>query len=378
MDIEQVRKKIDEINDEMLELFLKRMDLSEKIANIKKDENKPLRDKIREREILDKVVEKSDKNAIYAKNFFNNLMSLSRTKQLSTIGQSLEFSEKIEKAKQIANDGFPQKAYIAVQGVQGSWSQIATDKMFSLGTIMYFDKEDDVLDAVSSGMCEFGVIPIENSQIGTVRETYQKISQKKLYIVKSLKQNIDHKLMGIKGADLSDLKEIHAHKNAISQCTSFIETLGDIKIVLSDNTALSAKYIKEENDKSKMAICSKNAGELYGLETIKEHIANSEKNYTKFICITKDFKIYPGSNKISLTFSLLHTTGSLADILTRLSYVGLNINLIETIMLDDLNLEYVFFVEVDGSLEQREVSALFNELQIELPHFEILGNYIQQ
>ena len=181
---------------------------------------------------------------------------------------------------------FPSRAVVACQGIEGAYSQLACDKIFSLPQIMYFNRFDGVFRAVENGMCRYGILPIENSSAGSVTEVYDLIEKYDCKIVRSLKLKIDHCLLALPGVRLEDVKEVVAHEQALDQCGEFLKN-NKIKITVFNNNAAAAKYVSESGRKDIAAIASENCADLYNLKIISQRIANSDHNYTRFICISK-------------------------------------------------------------------------------------------
>ena len=290
MDLEELRNEIDAIDDEILKLFLKRMDVSSKVADYKKENNLATLQKGREREILNKVSEKSGAEmADYSRILFSTLMDLGKSYQNKRNAQSDgELSQKIKQALKTTPQIFPQSGSVACQGIEGAYSQIACDRLFKNPDIMYVKTFEDVFKAVEDGTCEYGILPIENSIHGTVIAVYDLMKNYNFHIIKSVKLKINHALMTNKGAKLLDIKEIVSHNQAIGQCDKYLKSLKNVKITICDNTAEAAKMVANSDRDDIAAIASPVCAELYNLEIDNAKINNSENNYTRFILISKN------------------------------------------------------------------------------------------
>lgn len=293
MDLNKIREEINRVDDELLECFIKRMELSYEVAKAKHKEGLKIKNKSREREILDRVTKNSGEFAPYARLLYSTLFDLSKSYQSEFLLRSHELEEQIKKAVEETPDLLPRKGMIAVQGTEGSYSQQASDKLFPMGHLMYFDTFESVFDAVEQGLCDYGVLPIENSSNGSVKEVYELMEKKHFSIISSLRLFIHHGLLGKKGIKKEDIKEIISHRQALEQCSRYLDQFKNVTVTSVKNTALAAKTVSESDRKDLAAISSLHCADLYGLEIIEDNIQNSDNNYTRFICISKNLEIYP-------------------------------------------------------------------------------------
>ena len=379
MELSDIRREIDKIDDQLLKLFLERMELSKDVAEYKAQHNMPILNKAREREILRNVNEKSGSMDIYAHRLFNTLFELSRSYQRSFTSASSKIRSLIESSLQDVPELFPSSGLIACQGVEGAYSQMAADKMFPRGDIVYFKSFDGVFDAVENGMCEFGILPIENSSNGSVRAVYDLIQKHDVYIVRSERLCIRHELLAKPGVKLEEITQIHSHQQALGQCSRFLKSLGDkVKAIPCDNTAMAAKLVSESPDRGIAAISSDNCAVLYGLEPIRGvEIQNSDNNYTRFICIAKKSVVYPGSNKISLVLTCEHRPGALYDILSQIAALEINLIKLESCPLVGHDFEFLFFFEIEASVRDPRVLDMLESLEMGCSSFKYLGNYTE-
>ena len=374
-DIAELRKGIDEIDNEILKLFLKRMEISEEVAEYKNANSLPILNKAREREVLADVMQKAGDKDIYAYQLFETLFELSKARQSEMYLKPTPVRDKVHKAIAAAEDVFPKKGSIACQGVEGANSQVACDKLFPMGNIIYVKTFEAVFDAVTSGLCKYGVLPIENSSNGSVRAVYELLQKKQCSVVRSTSLCIRHELLVKPGTNIYDIKEIYSHEQAIGQCSKFLSTLLGVKIIPCENTASAAKMVAESSDGHAAAIASHECTKIYGLESLKDDIQDSDNNYTRFICIEKDPVIYAGANKISLIISCDNKPGALHSILSKLAAHGINMSKLESCPVTGRNFEFVFFLELDAYVKEQGVLAMLEELERESTSFIFLGNY---
>ncbi len=379
MDLGELRKEIDAIDDEILKLFLRRMEKASEVADYKKENNISTLQKGREREILKRVSEKSGAEmADYSRMLFSCLMDLSKSYQNKRNAKvDGEFAEKIKKALEDTPQIFPQSGTIACQGVEGAYSQIACDRLFKNPDIKYVKTFEDVFKAVENGTCEYGILPIENSIHGTVIAVYDLMKNYNFHIIKSVKLKINHVLMANKGVKLSEIKEIVSHEQAIGQCSCFLKDYPDVKVTVCENTAVAAKLVADSKRSDIAAISSPDCAEIYGLSIIDEKIANSDSNFTRFICITKELLIYPGADRISIIMNLPHTPGSLNSTISKFAMAGLNLTKLESRPIAGRDFEFSFYFDLEASIYADETVRILDELSMGNNNLIFLGSYLQ-
>ena len=376
MDLKEIRNQIDEIDSGILDLFLKRMALSEKVAEYKIANNLPILNREREREILKDVMEKSGADEAYAYRLFQTLMSLSKAKQGNLLYGNTPLTDRIKETVQPLDAVFPETGMVACQGVEGANSQEACERLVKRGNIMYVKTFQAVFDAVDSGFCDYGVVPIENNMNGSVRAVYDLIRERNFAIVRATKLNIRHALMGIPGTKMSDIKNIISHEQALGQCSGFIQSLGDkVHTTAYANTAVAARDVANGKDKSVASISSPVCAKLYGLEILKTDIQDSDNNYTRFILVSKKPKIYPGADHMSLIVSCENRAGALEVILSILSARGVNMTKLESIPVPRRDFEFRFYLDLDANIHAPGVLSMLSDLEKHVDSFTFLGNY---
>lgn len=378
MDLSKARNTIDDIDQKILSLFLERMDLAREIGAYKEQQDLPVLNKTREREILTRIQEASGDMELYSHRLFSTLMDLSRAYQEELSSSPSPIRSLIEKSLLAGNTPFPQKGTVACQGIEGSYSQQAADRMFPRGNILFFKTFDAVFDAVESGLCDFGILPVENSSNGSVRAVYDLLQRKKAFILRSERLWIRHELLAKPGTKLSDIRKIYSHEQAIGQCGDFIKSLGsEVEIIPVTNTAVAARLAAESGDASAASISSHGCDDLYGLVSLGVKIQNSDNNYTRFICIAKEPRIYPGANRISLILSCEHRPGALHEILSRLSALEINLLKLESYPIVGRDFEFMFFFDFEAEASDPKVLGMLESLERISEQFIYLGNYAE-
>ena len=378
MDLSECRKEIDKINDEMLELFLRRMALSRSVAEYKAEHDLPILNHAREREILGLMTGKAGPEfETYVKTFYSVLMDLSRSYQSTVLGKSNFIENKVTASLESSPKVFPQRALVACQGTEGAYSQIAADKLFGMQNIQYFKTFEDVFIAVRDKKCDYGVLPIENSTYGTVIDVYDLMKKYSFNIVRALKLPIKHALLTKNEVTLDKITTVYSHPQAIGQCSDFFRANPHIKAVECTNTAIAAKTVTESDRADIAAIASPACAELYGLKKIVDGVQNASSNFTRFICITSNDYIFPGANKMSLMLTLPHTPGALYNTLAKFTAEGLNLTKIESRPIAGRDFEAQFYFDFEGTPYDKRVLKMLDALSEECESFTFLGSYLE-
>jgi chorismate mutase/prephenate dehydratase len=376
MNIDNLRSQIDKIDTQLVELFKDRMQISLEIAKYKKASGLPVFDVSRERSLLHKVSESAGSDfEVYMRVFFSMLMDVSRSYQHKFLADASKLGAKIEQAVEQTPKLFPEKAVVACQGMEGAFSQYACDKLFAIPNIMYFNSFENVIQAVSSGLCRYGVLPIENSTAGSVNQIYDLLQHHNVNIVRTARIQVAHTLLVNKGVTLGDVKEIISHEQALAQCSTFLATLKNVKITVAENTAAAAQYVAESKRRDVAAISSKSCAELYELSVIADGLQNNDGNYTRFICISNQLEIYPGANRTSFMMVIPHKPGALYRVLVRFYALGMNLVKLESRPIPGRNFEFMFYFDVESSVYSPALSQLIGELESQIEDFRYLGSY---
>ena len=377
MELENIRGEIDKVDDEIARLYGKRMDLINKVVDAKKKTGKATFDPEREKNILLRVSDLvSEDKQVYLKRVFETIMETSKAYQTMNGDHHSEISKKINLATLKGELDFPNKAKVACQGIHGAYSGIATERLFELADVTYFKNFEGVFQAVEKGFCKYGVLPIENSYAGSVNQVYDLMKEHKFYIVRSIRLGVSHNLLVNKDTDLSSVKEIVSHEQAISQCRRFLEQLKDVKVTAVANTAVAARLVQESGRKDIAAISSRECAEIYGLKIAKNNIQDSVNNYTRFILITKDMEFYKGANKISIMTTLpQNAPGSLNKLLAKFANLGINLTKLESRPIVGSGFEFMFYFDFMCDIKEKGVQNLLSELDNSTEQFTFLGAY---
>lgn len=376
MDLNDYRKQIDDIDRQLLALFGQRMEVAAAIAAYKKEHGLPVLDGKREREkLLDVAAKTPDDLKDYAVSLYSLLFELSRSHQTRMLGTNTALTDQIARAIENTPKLFPGSAAVACQGVEGAYSQLACDRLFKLPNVFYFSNFEAVFSAIEKGLCQYGVIPVENSTAGSVNAVYDLMMRHDFRIVRSLRLKVDHNLLANPGAKLSDIREICSHEQAIAQCSAFLQKHPEITVVRCENTAAAAKRVAQSGRKDVAALSSRSCAELYGLTCLASNVQDQGNNFTRFICISKNLEIYPGADRTSLMMVLPHRPGSLYKVLSRFYALGINLNKLESRPMPERNFEFMFYFDLETSVYTPQFQQLMAELPSLCEEFSYLGSY---
>jgi chorismate mutase/prephenate dehydratase len=374
VDLLECRNKLDVIDKKIVKLFEERMDICGKVAETKIASGKAVYDAEREKQKLDAVSAMADSefNQVAVRELFSQMMSISRKYQYSILaehGRAMKLG--FERLDQLPMEG----VRVVHQGVEGAYSHAAAIQYFGeKAEIYHVARFEDAMKEVQLGNADYAVMPIENSSAGAVIDMYDLLTRYDNYIVAETFLPVNHALLGVPGAKLSDVKTVFSHPQALMQCSAFLNDNG-LKQISVENTAVAAKRVVEEGDKSQAAIASEIAGKLYGLELLKPFIQNNQGNTTRFVILANRKVYQKDAGKISLCFELPHTSGSLYNMLGNFIFNHVNMMMIESRPIPGKNWEYRFFVDIEGNLQDAGVKNALRGIGAEAQNFKILGNY---
>ncbi len=371
-DLKALRAQINEIDEALVDLFKKRMEIVYRVARYKIDNSMEVLDRSREEQIINKylnnIEDANSKAEIHE--FLEDLLSISRKAQLKLIRNSAEENN-------IKNEVLEGK--VGYQGVPASFSHQAVTEYFGENAeTSHFTSFKEVFQALQNKNIKYGVLPIENSSTGGISEVYDLLGEYGCYIVGEKCIKVEHNLLGIKGADISDIKEVYSHTQGFLQCKGYFDNHPDWRLIPYFNTAKSAEYVSQENIKSKACVASKKAAEMYNLNIIKENINYNSNNYTRFIIIGKETNLSKQCDKISVAITMPHKSGALYSILKHFTDKNLNMLKIESRPIADKSWEYSFYIDFHGSIMDENTSNVLKYIKKESLDYKFLGNYISE
>ena len=357
--LKEARAQINSIDKQMAELFEKRMKAAEIIAAHKKATGMPILDEKREKEVI-------NSNSLYISD------PVIREHYVSFIENTMKTSRDYQNR---LNNGMR----IAYSGTRGAFAHIAAGKIFNgTGKRIPYGNFTEAYNAVVSGDCDCAVLPMENSYAGDVGQVIDMLFSGSLYVSGVYDLPVTHDLCAIKGATKNDIKRVISHPQALSQCAGYIGKNG-FEQSQYENTAMAAEYVASLNDKSVGAICSEECAEIFGLTVLEKHINESRSNTTRFGVFTRaeinhGMKNDP-ENRFILMFTVRHEAGSLAQAINIIGRHGYNMTALRSRPMKELLWSYYFYVECEGTLSEKEVNHLKEELSCCCDQLKLAGAY---
>jgi len=307
--------------------------------------------------------------------YFEQLEKLIRDLEVISpvVGRQLDLSYKVPtEAKWMKTR--PSK--VAYQGEPGAFSERAVHQYFGETALPQSHVSfRDVFEDVQTRQCDYGVIPIENSLSGSIHENYDLLLEYDVAIIGEFKMRIVHNLIAHGGTRLEDIRRVYAHPQAVAQCRVFLSQHPEWEMVQVYDTAGSVKYIKEHHLTEAAAIASAQAAENLGMAILKEGIESNPQNYTRFLVISPEHVINEKANKTSLIYSTPNTPGALFHTLQKFAEKNLNLVKLESRPQSGRPWEYMFYVDLEGSLSDPVVKQTIEELRGLTEFLKVLGSY---
>lgn len=376
MDLQALRREIDRIDGEILELFVKRMHVAEQVADYKKNHSLPVLQPGREEEVLNHVRELApDSMADGAAVLFSGIMDISKSiQQQKLAGGSFPASLFCRKEPSEIALFSPESARkIGCQGVSGAYQEKACKKLFGDKPIVFFPSFEAVFKAVEAGEIDFGVLPIQNSTAGSVTETYDLMRKYNFFIAARVQIEITHCLAARTELPLPDIEAVYSKDQALAQCSDFLAA-HDLAAVACPNTAEAAKLCRDSG-RPIAAVCSEDCARQYGLHILQTGVANEKNNYTRFICITRRPCLPREPKIVSVSLVIPNVPGSLHRLLSRFAVGRLDLEHLESRVIPNSGFDMMFYLDFRGDIRAPEVASLLEGLRKDLPVFKFLGNY---
>ncbi|HIX68220.1 MAG TPA: chorismate mutase [Candidatus Anaerostipes excrementavium] len=374
-ELTKIRQEIDKIDNQLVELFSKRMQCAAEVAEYKRGTGKAIYDPVREQEKLE-VLTKGEENPFMRKvteEIFQHLMSVSRRYQYSILSQEDHYiQENFEEVDQLEIDDDTKVVY---QGIPGAYQEQAMVKYFGEGVKNFSVPEfKDVVKTLDAGEADYGVLPIENTSAGTVSGIYDMILDYDICVVGEETVECHHVLAALPESDMDQIKKVYSHQQGLMQCKKFLDQTPWDQVKVA-NTAISAKKVADDNDLTKAAICSERAAKIYGLKILKREVNYEGNNTTRFVIMSKKKQYRKDAGKVSISFSTPHESGSLYSILMHFMFNDVNMCNIESRPLPGRQWEYGFYVDVIGNLNDPAIRNALAGIREETRDFKILGNF---
>lgn len=372
MSIESIRSRINDIDKELVQLITDRMACSEEIGKLKTDSASPVRDRAREKEILDRVTAQSGELELPLRIIYEALFAQSRQVQMDLAGGSDSFGEDVAATR--TELPFPSSAIVAYQ--DNDYAQRAAESLFEDCQGMLFQNGQKIADAVDQGLCDFGVLPIEDNRTGAYEETYQYLREHTTHIVRSVRLYLDYDLLAPDNLPLDKVRKVVGGYVSMVHCSKFLQKLRNVELVTVDR--LVPEEIKLGADDGKTAyMVPPNTPIPEGFMTLRQSIGN-RGDYLRYICIAPQPIIYPGADRMSLLLSTEDVPGGLGEILARFAAVNVNLSLLES-RPTKVGTEtfHRFFIDMESGIEDPMVQGVLGQLHRDASVFRFLGAYEQ-
>lgn len=373
--LEELRVRLDEIDDQIVNLYEQRMEICAHVGEYKIQTGKKVLDRQREKEKLENVAGK-------ASNPFNKKGVTELYEQLMSMSRKLQY-EQLVQAGALGRLPFIQvdsldadQARVVFPGTEGAYSEAAMKRYFGENCNSFYVRTfREAMEAIEDGAADFAVLPIENSTAGAVDEMYDLLVEFENYIVGETVIPIRHTLSGLPGASLKDVKTVYSKGVALMQATHFLDAHSSWQRINVANTAIAAKKVVEDQDLSQAAVCSAYAAKVHGLQVLVDNINDNEHNSTRFIVVTNQKIFLKHASKISICLEVSHESGSLYRVLSHFIYNDLNMTKIESRPIEGRDWEYRFFIDFEGNMADGAVKNAIRGLREECRNLRILGNY---
>ena len=375
-DITLLRDKINQLDSGLIKLLAQRRKLSKEVIVVKENSNKPIRDKQREAELLNRLIKAGKKEGLdshFLSKVFYEIIEDSVRLQQNFVQTKL--NTKSEKKKAIK---------IAIQGIEGSYSYLATQKYFTHFNyelnFVFLKLFDEVIDSVEKGEADYAVLPIENTTSGGINEVYDLLLHTTLSIVGEEKFQVKHCLVALEEVPIRKIKKVLAHHQAAAQCSKFLESITNVGVEYFVDTAMSVQKIKEVGNSSFAAIASEEAATLFNLKILQRDIANQPENFTRFLVASRkpeevDSRI---PCKTSIVMATSHTAGSLVEALNVFRKYNVNLTKLESRPIIGNPWEEMFYLDFEGNITDETIKNVMDELGQYTRFIKILGCYPSQ
>lgn len=373
--LEELRVRLDEIDDQIVNLYEQRMEICAHVGEYKIQTGKKVLDRQREKEKLENVAGK-------ASNPFNKKGVTELYEQLMSMSRKLQY-EQLVKAGALGRLPFIQvdsldadQARVVFPGTEGAYSEAAMKRYFGENCNSFYVRTfREAMEAIEDGAADFAVLPIENSTAGAVDEMYDLLVEFENYIVGETVIPIRHTLSGLPGASLKDVKTVYSKGVALMQTSRFLDSHSNWQRINVANTAIAAEKVLKDEDKSQAAVCSAYAAKIHGLTVLADNINDNEHNSTRFIVVTNQKIFLKHASKISICLEVSHESGSLYRVLSHFIYNDLNMTKIESRPIEGRDWEYRFFIDFEGNMADGAVKNAIRGLREECRNLRVLGNY---
>jgi chorismate mutase/prephenate dehydratase len=367
-----IREAITQVDSELLALVARRRELTNQVAETKIKHHIPVRDQKREEQLLIRLIKEGQKF---------NLDPHYVTQLFHVIIEDSVLNQQAMLAARANPDAALPLNRVAFLGDKGSYSYLATQKYFSrrAGELLEIGCQSfsDIVHKVENNEADYAVLPIENTSSGSINEVYDQLQHTSLNIVGELTHPIRHSLLVSDETTIGSIKTLYAHPQVFAQCSHFLAELGSVEVKPCDSTSAAMMKVSEMNDTSVAAIGSEAGGNLYGLHAIKSNLANQKENHSRFIVVSRKAVSVPLQvpAKTTLVMSTVQKPGALVEALIVLKENNINMTKLESRPITGNPWEEMFYLDVDGNIEDGPMQNALEQLAAMTRYFKILGCY---
>jgi chorismate mutase/prephenate dehydratase len=370
-EVGRIRSEISLVDERILEALADRRKLAEQIIQAKGATGTPIRDLVREEQLLADLIAKGRGQGLDAHlvtRVFHEIIDDSiRSQQLHL----LDYDKQGLK-------------HVAFQGIEGAYSELAGRKHFApyldLTLFTGVSTLEQVVNAVEDGDVDYGLVPVENTTAGSINEVYDLLSVAQLSIIGEEVLRVEHCLLAIDDVPLANIRQIYSHPQALAECMKFLAKLPNCQAMPYADSAMAVKKIKDEKDLNVAAIASEEAGRLYGLKVLRRNIEDQQNIFTRFLILAKkpsaiDLRI---PCKTSLIMATSHEEGSLLRALSLLHEYKINLSKLESRPIPGMPFQYLFYIDFEGNTAEARVAEALERLRSATTSLKVLGSYPTQ
>lgn len=371
-DLSKSREEIDEIDEQLMLLFEKRMETVKNVIEYKVENHMEIYQSDREKQVIEKNLGKLKNKELssYAQMFIEEFMSVSRAYQADLLPLNSDI---------VYQTQFKQHPCVGYQGVNGAFSQKALKSFFGKDTVnVGFPEFEDVYKALKDGRIDYGVLPIENTLTGSIYDNYDLIRDYNFYIVGEVAVPISQCLMALPGTKLEEITKVYSHPQGLAQSSNYINAHPNMEPMPYKDTAMAAQYVYEKQERNKAAIASPMAAKLYGLEVIEPDVQNDPTNMTRFMIISREMICTDDANKVSVIFTLNHRVGTLYNMLQIIRQSSINLVRIESRPMVNEQWQYYFYIDFEGSIRETRVQRAIEKMKANCNTLRVLGSYVKK
>ena len=370
--LDEIRKTIDQLDDTIVKALGERQNIVRKVISGKLDRSADIRDPKREEELLEKIRARAPEYGLdpfFLEQLFREIIQHSVRFQT----HALVDHQNEKEAEQTIR--------VSYQGTDGAFSHQAAmrhfEQRYSNVNCIGYTRFEEAANAVLNGEADVSILPIENTTAGSINDTYDLLNEKDLFVTGEEVLHINHCLMAPKNVEVTNIRRILSHPQAIAQCSKFLTSLPRCHVESYFDTAMAARKVRDDDDLSQGAIASSYAAEIYGLTILKRDLANQPENFTRFLIIGPEpIHCDPQLNaKTSLIFATIDEKGALLDCLNLLGKNGINMTKLESRPRIGHPWQSLFYLDIEGNRDEPRVADALNKLRKKSQYLKILGSY---